>query len=592
MAEFNGKQIILAGLKGEKGDPGPQGPQGEKGEPGDISALPATLTAANGTEVEITTVPGLALTNPEGEGVTFFVEGMHLREGGETKAAIGWPTEAGTFATREWVQENAGGSVPYIDLGYIYPNSSKTLTIPEEDWENAKSAVVIRFGGNTTYEHNTYAVKMYEYEDHDDSGIKVSQYLCQANGGGIGRYRQRFFSITWTDASHTAKFETIEITDEIVYKDGVKTINGQSLLGSGDVEIPVPDAQKVLEPGWGDGEALPQSLVSYMAAWPSDQASPGVDVIVQRCGLGAFVPQDGKRYECLFSIGGTLYCTSFLVDGINVKFDSGNREALKPGDIVTMNGVTMMVKAGVPDSAKNIWDVLVPLRGRFPVMPSLPNGGSIVGMRDCEISVKPNGGSRASVHMNGLRNCSVTIDTSEYSETGTGEGKLSIQVLLQSENLTLVSGGSPVMRDAAGNAPDIKSVRTVFSGTSGLQYRNLDYIVYDQNGVIPRDEGDEKRNNQWFYVSRPEWAITGSDGATQRDLRLSLRYEFAESGQPRFDLIPYTIPHVEQAAIAAMSLAEPAEAAEPSVPSGRRGCFTLDEQGRTIDAFTGEVVSE
>ena len=465
--------------------------------------------------------------------------------------------DGGTIASQEWVQENVPQG-PKGDKGD--PGSIEGAGFP------------------LTLQNSTGVVKA-EF----NSGIKSSTEMIQTPHLDLqdANDKTRYTAYGIIPFSSSASSATGKLLSFPIGEEG--TFATQEWVQE-NVE------QKVLDPGWGDGEDLPQSKVSNMTSWPT--AAVAVSVIVTRMGLGAFVPQDGKRYECIFSIGGTLYLTSFLVSGESATFDTGNREALKPGDIVTANGVTMMIRQAVGTGApKKIWDIAVPLRGRFPVMPDMPNGGSIVGMRDCEISVKPNGGSRASVHMNGLRNCSVTIDTSEYSEAVTGEGRLSMQVLLQNENLTLVSGGSPVMRDAVGNAPDIKSVRTTFSGTSGLQYRNLDYIVYDQNGVIPRDEGDKKRNNQWFYVSRPEWAITGSDGATQRDLRLSLRYEFAESGQPRFDLIPYTIPHVEQAAIATMSLAaEPSEPASPAVPSGRRGCFTLDENGHTIDAFTGEIV--
>lgn len=41
MAEFNGKKIMLAGLKGEQGPEGPQGPKGEKGEPGGSWTFPS-----------------------------------------------------------------------------------------------------------------------------------------------------------------------------------------------------------------------------------------------------------------------------------------------------------------------------------------------------------------------------------------------------------------------------------------------------------------------------------------------------------------------------------------------------------------------
>lgn len=47
MAEFNGKKIMLVGLKGDKGDQGPQGPQGPKGEDGGTSVVANPNVVAN-----------------------------------------------------------------------------------------------------------------------------------------------------------------------------------------------------------------------------------------------------------------------------------------------------------------------------------------------------------------------------------------------------------------------------------------------------------------------------------------------------------------------------------------------------------------
>lgn len=809
MAELNGKQVLLAGLKGdpgekgEKGDAGPQGetgpqgpkgdtgaqgpkgdtgPQGEKGEPGDISALPATMTAANGTKVEITSVPGLALTNPEGEGVTFFVEGMHLKEGGETKAAIGWPTESGTFATQEWVQENGGGSVDAYtkaeadgiflakaDAAEQYLAKTSDLKVLSEYGSTPDASILAYAGelGNASIVAKSYdsvakvaaeaemcknsvslmaldeAVAYVVYDWESDAGQgSLSLTPAEAAAGDntllLPNEDGTLATREWANGSFVARREASKFATSdsptITTKAVVKTnasgqagdraeINGSTIAlrnwasygvpqerleiqrvtedgvnrgrffladpnGSKGIYFYLPDMKDFVDPGDGTPSYYPTETIatqewvqaqggsgSYVSTetaedqsirgalsvdqtgeWnyvklsidgleKANNGSPskwtlgtgsdtdivrrqdmavlhafGSDVlplmqtivpgnlstipqaeadVKSAFGTGAQALEAGKTYAAMYMRTGYVAYGTFVFNGSGASPEcswSDEYKQVRGGDTIALGGnVYYAFGAVYSNSNLKIWEMLAPVRGRFPVMPDLPSGGSIVGMRDCEILVKPNSGNRASVHMNSLRNCSVVIDTSEYAETTTGGGDLSMQVLLQEDNLTLVSGGSPVMRDAAGNAPDIKSVRTCFSGTSGLQYRDIDYIVYDQNGVIPRDDGDNNRNNQWFYVSRPEWAITGSDGATQRDLRLSLRYEFTESGQPRFDLIPYTIPHVETAAasIATMSLsAETSEPATPAVPSGRRGCFTLDEQGRTIDAFTGEVVSE
>lgn len=266
---------------------------------------------------------------------------------------------------------------------------------------------------------------------------------------------------------------------------------------------------------------------------------------------------------------------------------------IQKGMSVRIGGRVYMVFDVPFGVSTDIWNVFVPIKGRFPVMPSVYNNTmNIQNMRDCDITFKfVSGAVRGGVLIQDLRNCSVTIDTSDYSETVTGGGTLSYQSRLFGLNKTLIHGATPVMRDSNGNSPSIKSVRTAFSGE---QYLNLNYINYDQNGTLPIDDSQNDCNNMWIVAFRPEWVITATDGSSQRDLRLSFRYEFAESGQPRMDVIPYTIPHVDtqSASVMSESSEQPEDTQATIVPSGRRGCFTIDDNGNTINAFTGEIVSE
>lgn len=458
MAEFNGKKVLLAGLKGEKGDPGPQGPQGEKGEPGSIEgASSVTLEGDSGSKVLVSAEEPLPYIVAEagtdtGKQVLLSLHpATHLTE----NITLQVPAETGTLATQEYV----GSSAP------------------------------------------------------------------------------RFLDPQWQD----------------------------------------DDSRQTVIPSYDSKAGLPTSVSALRSAF----------------GLGAFDPTGtGLGYEVFVKVAGKLVYTAFVENGDGtIEWASDLWEELKKGDTISTFGRVMMVTG---TAGGEIWRNVKCLRGRFPVMPLAYNNSlTLQDMRDCDIKVNfsaEDGTARGGWNVYSARNCSLLIDTTDYTENVTGGGVLACQARIYGDNATLIGGASPVLRDNAGNPPSMRSaVARVEGGSINL---NLNYIQYDQNGVVAPNSEGTMCNNSWFVPFRPEWTYTDADGA-QKDLRLNFRYEFAESGQPRMDVIPYIVPHVETAAasIATMSLAaEPSETAEPSVPSGRRGCFTLDEQGRTIDAFTGEVV--
>ena len=269
-----------------------------------------------------------------------------------------------------------------------------------------------------------------------------------------------------------------------------------------------------------------------------------------------------------------------------------NSPKLGLGQTIGVGDNWYMVKTrGNTGAPVDIWDVLVPLRGRFPVMPLAYNNGlTLQDMRDCDIKVNFTGTFRAGINIYSARNCSMLIDTKDYAETTTGGGVLSFQSRIYGDNATLIQGASPVLRDNSGNPPSMRSAVTNTNISTGQVELFINYIQYDQNGVCAPNADGIMYNNMWLCPFRPTWTFL--DGDEQKDFRLNFRYEFAESGQPRMDLIPYIVPHVETQSVSVMSASpeQPEDVQAPSVPSGRRGCFTLDDEGHTIDAFTGEII--
>ena len=322
-------------------------------------------------------------------------------------------------------------------------------------------------------------------------------------------------------------------------------------------------------------------LVS-LSSFPMKRSS-----FVRDFGTGAKEFVDGFGYSVFARMSGEMHILHVIYDENNDNFtfheDGG---IIKEGDVVNIAGVVAIC---VSSNLQNIWDWFKVINGRWSVLPSVyKNSLTIQDMRDCDIKVYYKGAVRSGWNVYSARNCSLIIDTKDYAETMTGGGTLSCQARIYGDNATLVGGATPVLRDNAGNSP---SIRAPYSTVGNEIYINVNYIQYDQNGNISLKADGTMVNNMWVCPFRPTWTYTDTDG-TQKDLRLNFRYEFAESGQPRMDLIPYIVPHVETQSVSVMSASpeQPEDVQAPIVPSGRRGCFTLDDEGHTIDAFTGEII--
>lgn len=457
--------------------------------------------------------------------------------------------DGGTIASQEWVQEN----VPQGPKGD--PGSIEGAGFP------------------LTLQNSTGVVKA-EF----DSGIKSSTETIQTP------------HLDLQDANDKARYTAYGI---IPFSSSASSATGKLL------SFPIGEEGTFATQEWVEGriyfgdntgtEDFCQTKVPWYAS--VDDLPKTASAIKSAFGLGAQeIGTKNSIWIVFVSIGADIiqtiltYSTStgfFRWMGTSAKLAIG--EITKVGDNIYMS--KSRGNTGVP---VDIWDVLVPLRGRFPVMPlTIGNSLTIQDMRDCDMKVYFSGTSRSAINIFSARNCSLLIDTKDYAETSTGGGTLSFQSRIYGDNATLIQGATPVLRDNSGNPP---SIRAPYSTTGNENYITVNYIQYDQNGVVIPNADGIMCNNMWLVPFRPTW--TFSDGNEQKDFRLNFRYEFAESGQPRMDIIPYFVPHVETQSASVMSELpeQPEDIPSPSVPSGRRGCFTLDDEGHTIDAFTGEII--
>ena len=276
------------------------------------------------------------------------------------------------------------------------------------------------------------------------------------------------------------------------------------------------------------------------------------------------------------------------------------------GGIIQVGDNIYIVRRVNTGVSVDIWDVLVPLRGRFPVMP-LANSMiiSVSGMQGCDIilDLMGNGKNRPEISVTDVKESSLTIRTRrlEVSESQwSADGGRCFYTNLKGAN-----AGNGLMfmlpfQTETNNGTWVDSSKILeanvmeFQGTEGFKKYALK--LYHYAPIFKTFDTDPNLAICW-QVSTEDRTLVASDG-TKNYIQFDLRYEFTGTGQAILDYIPYLKQATEAqasgtASIATMSLsAEPPEPASPAVPSGRSGCFTIDEQGRTIDAFTGEIVSE
>lgn len=539
--------------------------------------------------------------------------------------------EGGTIASQEWVQENVpqgpkgdtgpqGPQGPKGDTGPQGPQGERGIQGPQG--LNGTAGVIqrvdVNVDGSTGTPHanvtngGTPSSRIIEI---DFTGLKGETGAQGPKGdkGDPGSIEGAGFPLTLTSGTSKATLETALKSGSLVFTplltledsgdkarygtDGIFFFPGGAQNGK-TLSFPT-DAGTIATREWTEENKGPRYIeenwyddISCQTAIPlvSTSSFPMKrSSFAKNFGTGAKEFGDRLGYSVFARMSDGIHILHVIYEESNDNFtfyeDGG---IVKPGDIVDIWGVISIYKSS---SQNNIWDQFKVINGRWTSIPSIYNNTlNIQNMRDCDIKVFYSGTSRGGWNIYSARNCSLIIDTAEYAETTTGGGSLSCQARIYGDNATLIQGASPVLRDNSGNPPSVRSVVT--STNAGQVGLYINYIQYDQNGVVMYNTDGIMCNNMWVCPFRPAWTFT--DGEEQKDLRLNFRYEFSESGQPRMDIIPYIVPHAETQSVSVMSESpeQPKDTQSPVVPSGRRGCFTIDEQGRTIDAFTGEIVSE
>lgn len=639
MAKLNGKDVMLVGLKGEKGDKGdtgatgprgeigatgprgetgpqgpqgPEGPQGPKGDKGDVGDGGATIKLSTDIDQLQTKVP-------------FFVYESSL------------PTTSAAF-------EEAFGVEPKIDglCRYVFASlggSDDGLYALEVSFDGASAiswgpgkkkleaemivriecgeiAVTGKPGGKTFYVINDGKKASAPVEDVVSELATASEtnklwdFKLDKAQEGTG---YAVYANSAADAPTTIPVEENNLAAGIIpiRKDGgallVPTLTGrESSLSAVNLSYLTTRFQRRFGQMACD-EPLKQSKVPAfrsLSAIPTTAAAmktafgTGAQDLTRGLGYGGFFFFDGFLWMFEWSDNGDG--TGQLVVGSTYNFETGGI-AIIEGDS-TAGTFTYLVKVSESNGSMDIWDVLTPIGCRFPLMPD-DSVATLNGLNHCEVSITATSSSsvRKLLQLKHIRDSSVFVETKDYRPTGYGNETFQLQLF--GENCELGNWGQ-----ATSNTTTYWRCVT---GSTVLDpdWPNLSPQVYSPLleykivNLSSEDGGTTIFLNAWMVAFDPSSDVFAMTDGRKKALRKSYRIDVLPSGSVDIHTIPYledySAPAAEANVLSAAKAASEGSSApetmpenlpSPTVPEGVVGAFSVDEQGRTVNAFTGEVV--
>lgn len=642
MAKLNGKDVMLVGLKGEKGDKGdtgatgprgeigatgprgetgpqgpqgPEGPQGPKGDKGDVGDGGATIKLSTDIDQLQTKVP-------------FFVYESSL------------PTTSAAFEEAFGVEPKIDGLCRYVfaslggsDVGLYAlevsfdgasaiswgPGKKKLEAEMIVRIECGEIAVTGKPGGKTFYVINDGKKASAPVEDVVSELATASEtnklwdFKLDKAQGGTG---YAVYANSAADAPTTIPVEENNLAAGIIpiRKDGgallVPTLTGrESSLSAVNLSYLTTRFQRRFGQMACD-EPLKQSKVPAfrsLSAIPTTAAAmktafgTGAQDLTRGLGYGGFFFYDGFLWMFEWSDNGDG--TGQLVVGSTYNFETGGI-AIIEGDS-TAGTFTYLVKVSESNSSMDIWDVLTPVGCRFPLEPLFTNNTIVVlsNLRECDVLLKGSATQRVGIALGGSKNVNINFDTSElngvndndymtFSFQGYGINYSAFLDLIKSSR----NGQTIVCVPSLAGQGEYK-------GDDNVQFPTLctwSDVANVQESDLSEHPGLSTRvwlNYGSYKASDHNWHLY-KDGVLTKSLKLNWRFNVDNNGTVSFDVVPYYVDPIPAVQTKAMpmsvmsteAISTQAEPVMPNVPEKAVGIFSVDEQGRTVNAFTGEVV--
>ena len=570
----------IQGLKGEtgpKGDTGPQGPQGPQGEARAISEIVGTLESA------------AALPSPST--VPSYYAYLVGKENDYTVYAIvgGVWKDIGNFTAIQGPQGPKGDS---------YGTFTKTVTNGKE-LSNALSSLT-----------DTQSV----VGAYGTSGNKRTELTILA-------YNRVEMIYAWSTTAEQNPDEPTTATWQ-----AVTSPEGEARFPVGDnyadsITLYIYDSSKSLMDKVSflkldDDGILPQSTIPRYAsttAIPKDSTT-----LKTQFGTGSFNLVNGLALDCFLFIGNALFVAKMRGDAED-DIEVTDLVSLGSGAIVSMKedgsykNYQILINFSDSYGVRNIWDYIYPMNCRFKFYAS-GTSLTVSNMRFTDVTFTPNTSSAYLVYSTSIINCR---DISVYchdKDTNTG---CQVRCYGINSNLmpmqTMITGGyeRPITDDREVSQLWISAAKGKESTAGQIAFKPLSFDRF-----IYHVQEDPRSDSAYFisYIAESKAegepdenrVITTADGSKIR-VKFEPFFDVSPSGRVSFDGYPYYVPYTEpvptMAKARAMSVepmslqAEPVEPMslqtepiKPNIPDDAIGIFSVDEQGNTIDAMTGERI--
>lgn len=351
-----------------------------------------------------------------------------------------------------------------------------------------------------------------------------------------------------------------------------------------------------------EGSLIKQSKIPHYASsasYPTTYANA-----VSQFGLGSYA-YNGLQYGFLF-LGDYLYVCEIRSKQSDGSVSIGEGMRLIAGAEVSCGDLLYKVKTGTYASGmdQSIWNILKPISCRFPLEPSFSNNVAFIyNMQKCDLLLKGSGTSRGGIHLGGSKNINITLDTTEcnsvndnnymtFSFNAYGINQSAFYGLNKTTSDgkkvgTLSIAGQDDYRPTDGY--DFTPALNTWSGSTNIGTSNDNKFPGTYTYVWLNFGNYDASNHKWHLYQ---------DGVLVKSLKLNWKFDVDNNGTVSFDVVPYFVEPTATASansIMTMSIddrsAEQPKPVEINVPEGAIGIFSVDADGNTINAMTGEMVN-
>lgn len=556
------------GEKGPKGDTGPQGPQGPQGEARAVSEIVGTVESAEQLPSP-STVPSYYayLVGTEGDYTVYAIVGGAWEDIGNFTAITGPQGPKGD--TGDIGPQGEPG--PRGPRGVQGPRGLQGVTGPQGPKGDPGTLEASTF---PVYLGTDYAESLQAGFDKTDS---TGPYMFLGDRDTIYGKDEIVLGITAANPSEKSfKFPTDSGT--------LATVEGTA-----------EELAKKVSFAYYQGVPVPQSIVpTYTSVGEIPTAQ---DDFKKAFGTGSYTLPGTTNLNCFVSIGADLNLIPLSLTPASPLINIGTPIPLDDGAIVSFANKRYQVlrSQNYPAMSRNIWDVLYPIGCRFDLQVELPTDTLLQSMDNVNVKVKmvSNNMYRPNLTIRNVHNSSLYVDSSEYHPVRPDEPDYeSFQMQLFQDNYGAITGIN-VLPSNTGLYTDCISNIGISSVTSS------DYTFPKITRYTPINLMPNGGINYWF-VTLDKKAYNPDFGQI---VRMDYKFEFAYSGLTTFAPIPnmedYT-PAETTTMAKAMTMStqtmsvEPmsmqAEPVEPNVPEDAIGIFSVDSEGNTINAMTGERI--